>query len=463
MVRVFNVYFPNRTLLLALSEALLIFVALLGATFAESGDKAGLVLDDQQGFWKIALPCIVCMLCMYYYDLYDSSVLTNPREVMTRLVQVLGTACVILALLYYIYPAVGLGVGIFLIGIVLVGLCLAGWRKLFFALNRSLRLAERALVVGEGPLATSLAAEIENHPELGVRLVGYVGQGPESAGALNGLRRLGTPEELPRLVDPKQVSRVIVAMSDRRGALPVEALLQLKTRGVIVQDGADVYEAVAGKVALDSLRLSWLLFSPGFRLSSAVLIGKRFSSIILSGLGLLLCLPLLPLIALAIKLSSPGPVFYRQKRVGRGGEVFPCYKFRTMRHDAEADVGPTWALDDDPRITPVGRFLRRARLDEIPQLWNVLRGDMNFVGPRPERPEFVAKLSREIPYYHLRHTIRPGITGWAQICYRYGNSVEDAKEKLQYDLYYIKNMSLGFDLLIFMHTVKVILLGRGAK
>ncbi len=463
MVRVFNAYFPNRTLLLGLSEALLIFLALLAATFAESGDKAGLVLDDQQGFWKIALPCIVCMLCMYYYDLYDSSVLTNPREVMIRLVQVLGTACVILALLYYIYPAVGLGVGIFLIGIVLVGLCLAGWRKLFFALNRSLRLAERALVVGEGPLATSLAAEIQKHPELGVHLIGYVGQGLDSAGAVNGLRCLGSVEELPTLADPKQINRVIVAMSNRRGTLPVEALLQLKTRGVLVQDGADVYEAVTGKVPLDSLRLSWLLFSPGFHISSAILIGKRVSSIVLSALALLLCLPLLPLIALAIKLSSPGPVFYCQKRVGRKREVFTCYKFRTMRPDAEADVGPTWAADDDPRITPVGRFLRHARLDEIPQLWNVLRGDMNFVGPRPERPEFVARLNREIPYYHLRHVIRPGITGWAQICYKYGSSVENAREKLQYDLYYIKNMSLGLDLLIFMQTVKVILLGRGAQ
>ena len=463
MIRVFNVYFPHRTLLLVVSEALLVFLALLAATFAGLGDQAKIVLDDGNGFSRIALASVTCMLCMYYYDLYDSSVLTNPREVLTRLIQVLGTLCVILAFLYYTYPGVGLGISVFLIGIVLVGLSLAGCRKLFLVLNRSPRLAERALVVGEGPLAASLAAEIENHPELGVRLVGYVGPGPESAGGLNGLRRLGTPEELPRLVDPKQVSRVIVAMSDRRGALPVEALLQLKTRGVIVQDGADVYEAVAGKVALDSLRLSWLLFSPGFRLSSAVLIGKRLSSIILSGLGLLVCLPLLPLIALAIKLSSPGPILYRQKRVGRNGEVFPCYKFRTMRHDAEADVGPTWALDDDPRITPVGRFLRRARLDEIPQLWNVLRGDMNFVGPRPERPEFVARLSREIPYYHLRHTIRPGVTGWAQICYKYGNSVEDAKQKLQYDLYYIKNMSLGLDLLIFMHTIKVILLGRGAK
>ena len=182
-----------------------------------------------------------------------------------------------------------------------------------------------------------------------------------------------------------------------------------------------------------------------------------------NSIGLLLSLPLLPFIALAIKLTSQGPVFYRQKRVGRNGSVFECHKFRTMRADAEADSGPTWAGDDDPRITTVGRFLRISRLDEIPQLWNVLKGDMSLVGPRPERPEFVDWLTREIPYYYLRHTIRPGITGWAQVRYEYGSSVEASKEKLRYDLFYIKNMSPGLDFLIFFQTIKTILLGRGGR
>jgi exopolysaccharide biosynthesis polyprenyl glycosylphosphotransferase len=190
---------------------------------------------------------------------------------------------------------------------------------------------------------------------------------------------------------------------------------------------------------------------------------RRFISTVVSLAGLLLVLPLLPLMALAVKLTSPGPVLYRQKRVGRYGVLFDCYKFRTMRADAEAEAGPTWAGDDDPRITPVGRFLRRTRLDEIPQLWNVLRGDMGFVGPRPERPEFVEWLSREIPYYHLRHIIRPGLTGWAQVRYQYGASLEESKEKLRYDLYYIKNISLSLDLLIVLHTIKIVLLGRGSR
>ncbi|HYT20068.1 MAG TPA: exopolysaccharide biosynthesis polyprenyl glycosylphosphotransferase, partial [Candidatus Polarisedimenticolia bacterium] len=240
-------------------------------------------------------------------------------------------------------------------------------------------------------------------------------------------------------------------------------LLSLKSRGVLIQDGTDVYEAMTGKVPIESLRLGWLLFSPGFHLSRFILVYNRLASMLVSVLGLLLSLPLLPLVALAIKLTSPGAVFYRQRRVGRAGAVFYCYKFRTMCADAEADSGPTWVGDDDPRITPVGRVLRVSRLDEIPQLWNVLKGDMSFVGPRPERPEFVDWLTREIPYYHLRHTIRPGITGWAQVRYKYGNSIEDAKEKLRYDLFYIKNMSPGLDFLIFFDTTKTILLGRGAK
>ena len=259
------------------------------------------------------------------------------------------------------------------------------------------------------------------------------------------------------------IDRIVVAMEERRGKLPVDLLLSLKNRGVQVQDGNDVYESITGKVPIESIRLSWLLFSPGSHASRLFLIYKRFASVVISIIGLLLSLPLLPFVVLAIRLSSPGHVLYSQSRVGRDGVVFRCYKFRTMRSDAEADTGPTWAKDDDPRITRVGRFLRKTRIDEIPQLWNVLRGDMSLVGPRPERPEFVAGLNQKIPYYHLRHSVRPGITGWAQILYKYGSSVEDAKEKLRYDLYYIKNASVGLDLLIILNTIKIVLLGRGAK
>jgi len=260
-----------------------------------------------------------------------------------------------------------------------------------------------------------------------------------------------------------RANRVVVAMGDRRGKLPVDVLLSLKCRGLQIQDGVDVYEAITGKVPIESIRLGWLLFSPGCYASRFHLVYKRIASIIVSITGLVFCLPLFPLILLAIRLTSPGSILYRQRRVGRDGIPFDCYKFRTMRADAEAEKGPTWAVDDDPRVTPIGRFLRMSRMDEIPQLWNVLKGDMSLVGPRPERPEFVEALIQEIPYYNLRHTIRPGITGWAQIRYRYGSSIEDAREKLRYDLFYIKNMSLGLDVLVFFQTIKVILWSQGAK
>jgi sugar transferase (PEP-CTERM system associated) len=463
LIRLLHAYFPARTVFLGISEACLVALAFVAATIARLGpNDATLMLGYEQGAIKILLVSAAFMICMYYFDLYDSSILSNRREVLSRLVGVLGTVCVVLAVLYYLYPPLELGRGIFAIGFMFVAAVLLLWRKMFSAINSQPQFAERALIFGDGPLAASLLDELESRPELGLRVVGHLffSERRESAG--DPLVPVAC-EELSRVVKVHRVNRIVVAMGDRRGKLPVELLLSLKSRGVLIQDGTDVYEAITGKVPIESLRLGWLLFSPGFHLSRFLLIYKRLASMLVSILGLLLSLPLLPFVALAIKLTSPGTIFYRQKRVGRDGTVFYCYKFRTMCTDAEADSGPTWVGDGDPRITRVGRVLRLSRLDEIPQLWNVLKGDMSIVGPRPERPEFVEWLTLEIPYYHLRHTIRPGITGWAQVRYKYGSSVEDAKEKLRYDLFYIKNISPGLDFLIFLDTTKTILFGRGAK
>jgi sugar transferase (PEP-CTERM system associated) len=384
---------------------------------------------------------------------------------------VLGVAYLALGLLYYLYPPVQLGRGIFHIGFLLVGLLLLLWRRLFSVINSAAGLAERVVILGDGALAESLAREIETRPELGIRLAGRaqmaaIGEQPvhrNHAEMPIALSHTSFCEGLAVSPQIRGIDRIVVAMEERRGKLPVDLLLSLKNRGVRVQDGNDVYESITGKVPIESIRLSWLLFSPGSHASRLFLFYKRFASILISIVGLLLSLPLLPFVILAIKFGSPGRVFYSQDRVGRDGKVFRCYKLRTMRNDAESDTGPTWAEYDDPRITRVGRFLRKTRMDELPQLVNVLRGDMSLVGPRPERPEFVAELNQKIPYYHLRQSVRPGITGWAQILYRYGSSVEDAKEKLRYDLYYIKNSSAGLDLLIFFNTIKIVLVGRGAK
>ena len=268
---------------------------------------------------------------------------------------------------------------------------------------------------------------------------------------------------LTDLIDGQKIHRVILAMPDRRGMLPVKELLRLRLNGVKVEEATSWLEKISGRIEVEQLYPSWLIFAEGFRFSAGFLIARRLFSILASALLLLVVLPLIPFIILAIKLDSPGSVVYRQKRVGRGGKNFYCYKFRTMRQDAEADTGPTWADNDDPRITRIGKILRISRLDEVPQLWCVLKGDMAFVGPRPERPEFVEWLSEQIPYYSVRSAVRPGITGWAQVRYKYGNTLDDAREKLQYDLFYIKNASLGLDVLIMFETIKIVTIGRGAQ
>jgi sugar transferase (PEP-CTERM system associated) len=471
LIRFLNAYFPSRTVFLGMSEAFLVTLGFVIAAVARLGaSDAAMMLRYEQGFLKIVVISAAFVISMYYFDLYDSSILRNRRELLTRLIQVVGTVCVLLAILYYVYPPLELGRGIFAIGVSLVGIILLLWRRLFLAINSQSELAERVLLFGDGPLAVPLMHEVESRPELGLRIVTQFvapsnGSAPTNSDPQAEGERLSTAadEDLFRAVRIHRVNRIVVAFGDRRGKLPVEDLLRLKSRGVRIQDGTDVYESITGKVPIESLRLGWLLFSPGFCVSRFYLIYKRLASVLIAMSGLLLSLPLVPFIALTIKLTSRGPVFYAQKRVGRDGSVFECHKFRTMRADAEVDSGPTWAGDDDPRITPVGRFLRLSRLDEIPQLWNVLRGEMSLVGPRPERPEFVERLGREISHYHLRHAVRPGITGWAQIRYKYGGSVEDAREKLRYDLFYIKNMSPGLDSLILFQTIKIILLGRGAQ
>jgi sugar transferase (PEP-CTERM system associated) len=312
-------------------------------------------------------------------------------------------------------------------------------------------------VLGTGERAERLVDGLRARAELGIEVVGWTGN-------LQGeLTREAVGTHLAQLGRQTAVHRVIVAMPDRRGTLPVEELLALRLAGVKVEEATSWLEKISGRIEVEQLYPSWLIFVEGFRFSGVFRLVRRVLNFTVALVALVLTLPLLPFVALAIRLDSPGPVLYRQKRVGRGGASFFCYKFRTMRPDAEADSGATWAQDSDPRITRFGKFLRTSRLDEIPQLWCVLKGDMHFVGPRPERPEFVEWLSKEIPYYGVRHIVRPGITGWAQVRYKYGNTLDDAREKLQYDLFYIKNASLGLDLLIWLQTVKIVLLGRGAK
>jgi sugar transferase (PEP-CTERM system associated) len=471
VIRFFHAYIPPRIFTLVISEALLIAGSFVFAAIVRLGRiDASVLLLEEQGLLKIGLLTIAFTICLHYFDLYDSVVLSDMREVQARLIQALGSICIVLGVIYYFLPSLELGRGIVVIGLLVVAMILLIWRGLFAAFNGKPHLAARTLIFGQGSSALDLSKVVALRPELGLNVIGNISVSANgdytlscNADSTSSSSPRLTDEELSDAINQQRVNRIIVALDDRRGRLPVEALLSMKGRGIKIEDGAEFYEQVTGKIPIERLRLGTLLFSSGFHLSRFLVFYKRFASIVVSIIGLLLTLPLLPFVALAIKLTSPGRLLYHQKRVGRNDKIFYCHKFRTMRADAEADTGPAWASDDDPRITRVGHFLRTARLDEVPQLWNVLKGDMSLVGPRPERPEFIESLKQQIPYYNLRHTVRPGITGWAQVRYKYGSSVDDAKEKLRYDLFYIKHMSPGLDALVFIDTVKTILFGRGAR
>ena len=464
MIRLFKVYYPLRTLVLLVGEATIVWLSFLLATVWRNQDS-WLLINIDGGYLqvlatlgpRILVVTAVVLLLSHWFDLYDSSSLGAKWDHAFRLLLVLGFVALALAALGFRYPNLLPGNNSAFWGLVILTFTLFGWRTAYSWMVKQPFLRERLYVLGTGDRAERLVKGLRERSALGIEVVGWTGD-------LEGeLTRANVASHLLGLARGRGVHRVIVAMPDRRGTLPVEELLDLRLEGVKVDEATSWLEKISGRIEVEQLYPSWLIFAEGFRFSGFFRLVRRGLNFLAALVGLLISLPLLPFVVLAVKLDSSGPVLYRQQRVGRQGVIFPCYKFRSMRQDAEADTGATWALDDDPRITRVGKFLRVSRLDEIPQLWCVLKGDMNFVGPRPERPEFVEWLSKQIPYYGVRHVVRPGITGWAQVQYKYGNTAEDAREKLQYDLFYIKNGSLGLDMLIMFQTIKIVLLGRGAK
>lgn len=458
MIRLFNVHYPARTLVLLLGEASIIWASLLLGTMLKYREDSYLVLNFEYGYYKILAITLGVLLLSHWFDLYDPTHFNAKGELYFRLLLVPGLSALALGSVGIIFPRAGLGSSAALLGFILVTVALLAWRNAYSWLAQQPYLRERVYVLGTGERALRLVQGLNRRPDLGVDVVGWTGE-------LDGVvTRKRLASHLRRTAQERAVDYVIVAMQDRRDAMPMQELLQLRLRNAVrIEEATSWLEKISGKIEIETLYPSWIIYADGFHLTDTLRLVKRALHFTVGLISFVLALPLIPLIVVAVKLDSAGPVLYRQKRVGRGGRIFTCYKFRTMRPDAEADIGPTWADDDDPRITRVGKFLRLTRLDEIPQLWCVLKGDMAFVGPRPERPEFVEWLREEIPYYSLRHLVRPGITGWAQIRYKYGNTVEDAKEKLQYDLFYIKNASIGLDVLIMFQTIKILLQHRGAQ
>jgi sugar transferase (PEP-CTERM system associated) len=456
-MQLFNRYVSTRSLTVFAGELCLIFGSVALAAFFQQTPNLWANL------WKVALVTLICQLCLYYNDFYDLTLVHSSRELVVRLLQAAGAASIMLAALYFILPDLMIGNGIFVSALFVFLVAILGWRLAFNQVTGSLKLEERVLFVGTGEGAKKVARQILDQHDFGYRIIGFIDDDPSRIGErIVNPAIVGTPGDIDRLVRQHHVDRIVVGLSDRRGKLPVEELLRAKMAGVRVEDATTTYERVTGKILLDDLRPSWLIFSDGFRVSRLARMMKRTIDLTLSLMMAAVALPLMILTALIVWFDDGRPVLYRQERVGENGRTFVLSKFRSMRKDAEKGGKPIWAKAGDDRITRVGRFIRMTRLDELPQLWNVVRGDMSFVGPRPERPFFVEQLSREIPFYQQRHAVKPGLTGWAQIKYRYGSSLEDAMEKLRYDLYYIKHLSVFFDLTIVFDTVKVVLFRKGA-
>jgi sugar transferase (PEP-CTERM system associated) len=458
-MQVFNRHVSAKGLTVFSLETVLISCSILVAARVHGP------IDTVPGaFWKVTLATGVCALCFYYNDLYDLTIVHSKTELLVRVMRAAGTAALVLATATALIPAVNMGHGVFLTSVGLLLVVIPAWRIAFDGVTRDPHLEERILIVGTGSIARLIAWQIQNQHDFAYRIVGYLAENSETDVDADGLHLplLGSALDVARLSALHQISRVVVAISDRRGHLPIQELLRAKLAGVRIEDAATTYERITGKILTDGIAPSWFIFSDGFRASRATRLLKRTVDVVMAAVGVVLAAPLMLLTAIAIRLDSPGPILYRQERVGENDRLFTLCKFRSMRSDAEKGT-PIWAKNNDSRVTRVGRFIRLTRLDELPQLLNVLRGDMSFVGPRPERPYFVQQLTAQIPFYAERHTVKPGVTGWAQVRYRYGSSIEDAMEKLRYDLYYIKHLSIAFDLTIVIDTVKVILCAKGAQ
>ncbi len=467
MLRIGGQRVPTSLLLLVATDSLLIVSGLLIATlirftFGDYGPVLAYLLT-WQSFYRFLFVIVVCELALYFNDLYDFRLVATRSEIIVRLLQAFGVACLAIAVGYYIEPDLGFGRGIAaLASPLIIGLTL-GCRLILCERNQWLGFSERMLVLGTGPVGISLARDILARPELQLKLVGFLDEKGENIGkSLVNPGIIGGIAEVEQVVQKESIDRVVISLMERRGRMPVRELLRLKFAGIRVEDAHSFYERIIGRIILERLSPSWLILSDGFRKSVFLRTSKRALDVIFSLIALTLCLPLFVVVVIAIWLESGTPILFRQERTGLWGHPFEMLKFRSMHNNAEED-GPRWTADGDHRITRVGRLIRKFRIDELPQFLNVLRGEMSIVGPRPERPHFVAMLEEKIPFYGLRHSVRPGITGWAQIKYQYGASIEETRTKLEYDLFYIKHLSVMLDTAVLFETAKVMLSGRGAK
>lgn len=457
-------------------EFVIISMATVLAVYLRLGDVEE-IFTWKYSWHRIFVVPMIMEITFYYMDLHNFRIGRPFIWIVTRSAQGVGVGIILLTAVYYLVPRLFLGRGVMVILFFSVWFSVLLARMIYrWALKQRL-FSTRVLLVASGSLSDSIIDELVSRSDNLYNVVCLVDSSRESEDEQTGckvnlmeawarvlqadLRKDST--ELAGLVSYYEVDIVVVAMEEKRGQMPLSELLRVRMLGVPVITGEDFFEAIAGRILAAGIKTSWLIFSSGFTTSMVRRFTKRSMDIGVSSLGLILSSPLALITALAVRIDSPGPVIYRQERVGRLGKIFTIYKFRSMVTNAEDKSGPVWASDEDARITRVGRIIRKLRLDEIPQLWNVLAGDMSFVGPRPERAYFVERLNRDIPYYAERHNVKPGITGWAQVCFPYGSSPAAALEKLNYDLYYIKHSSFSMDVTIMLQTIKIILFGGGGR
>jgi sugar transferase (PEP-CTERM system associated) len=461
MIRLFKHYIPHAVLLLGLLDLGLLVLA-GEVAWQVRARQIGMAIEGFGERW-IALTgtAVVIWLAMIAVGVYGPKALRSLRFAGTRLLVAISLGIIALAVIDFVFPSDLFWRSTLLYTMGLAILVLVAARLLLNSFLGSAVFRRRVMVLGAGERAQRLR-ELGERPESSFVIVAYIAMSEDQRLIEEAIPRSAI-HDLGRFVENLGVSEVVLALQERRNALPLKDLLRIKTKGVHVNDFSSFIERETGRVDLDTLNPSWLIFSDGFSsarmLSSAI---KRIFDIIVSSLVLVLTLPIIALFAVLVKLDSKGPAFFRQTRVGLYGEPFTLIKLRSMRIDAEKD-GARWAEKDDPRITRLGRFIRKFRIDELPQAWSVLKGEMSFVGPRPEVPSFVEGLEREIPFYAERHMVKPGITGWAQINYPYGASIEDSRRKLEYDLYYAKNYTPFLDLVILLQTLRVILWPEGAR
>jgi sugar transferase (PEP-CTERM system associated) len=416
-------------------------------------------------FARLILFVFTLLLVSYVLENYNIAKHRSKREMVTNILFAGTVSFIFISTLVFLDPDLMIGRGVLVLSFVAFVLLQFFWHGIFIVGFDHPFLTEKIIVLGTGPLAGKIGDLVHgSRARFNHMLAGYVlCESEKGLISVSEDRIIGHADDLRDIAEREKVSKIIVALSERRGVFPLRDLLTCKLKGIEIVDSPAFFEQATDKLMVESMTPSWMIFATGFRRTAFFSVAKRVVDVSLSVIGIILVLPLFPFIALLVKLDSPGPVFFSQVRIGKREREFVLYKFRSMCQDAESKTGAVWAQEDDPRLRPIGRFLRKCRLDEIPQLYNVLKGDMSFVGPRPERPEFVAKLKEVIPFYSKRHFVKPGITGWAQVRFPYGASVDDAVEKLRYELYYIKNMSPILDTIIVLQTFKVVIFGRGGR